>query len=166
MRDEQLADARDTRRVEVLKRLVEKQQRRSMEQCPGKAHALAHAGGEQPERPLRRHLELLEQLAAAFAADAPQAGEEPQVLGGGELVVEREIGRDVADMPAAIFGVERTALLLVVDPPGARAQQTGKAPQQRALAAAVGADDGQDLSALNARRHAAQDLKAAEVAAH
>src|SRR5436190_2510754 len=96
MGNEQLTHAPAAGPVEVLKRLVEEQQGRAVQQRPGEAHPLTHARGEQSERSLARHFEQREQLVAALVGDATQTGEEAQVLDGGELVVEREVRRHVA----------------------------------------------------------------------
>ena len=84
-------------RVEAGGRLVEEDQRRPGDQARGQVEPAAHAAGEVLDRLVRRLLEveLLEQpvrrTTRLGAADALQAGEEDEVLGGGEQLVDRGV---------------------------------------------------------------------------
>ena len=87
-----------------------------------------------------------------------------EVLADGQLGIERERLRHVADAPARIdvAGVERLA-----EQQGlafARRQQSGEHLHRRGLAAAVGADKAEDLAAFDGEAHPIDGDKVAEAA--
>ncbi len=93
-------------RIQSGGRLVEEDQRRPRDQARGEVQAAAHAARELRER-LRRGLlepELLEQVARRRAslggAQPLQAAEQPQVLGRGEVLVDRRVLAGDADQLA------------------------------------------------------------------
>src|SRR6185295_12253215 len=151
--------------VEVLKRLVQQQEPRRVEQGPGPAQPLPHAGRQGACHAVERQPQPLEDGVAPLRARPPQPGEEVQVLLDRQLLIEGEVRRHQAHPAAALGHVEPTAVLLILDRPRVRSEETAEAAEQGALAGAVGAGDQQHPSRLDGAGDAVEHRQPAEAAA-
>ena len=142
-------------RIGAAGRLVEKQDFRLVQQCGGHRQPLLVAAGQLAAGSAcdAAELELLQRPGDAFAlAAAAQpigAGEEVQVLDHGELAIERELLRHVADaLPGRGAGV---AQIDAGDAQRAAAgrQQTAEHAERGRLAGPVGPEQAEDLAAVD-----------------
>ena len=139
-------------RVQARGRLVQKDQRRPGDQARGEVQAPAHAAGELRDRLVRRllQIELRQQpLGGGAGVGRPQAlqpAEHPQVLGGGQVLVNRRVLAGDADQ---LTDAVRFAGHVHAEYPGlpvVDGQQGGEHPQGRRLPRAIGAEDAEDLA--------------------
>ncbi len=139
--------------------LVEQQQRWCVKHRRGELHAPAPAAGkaleprceDRGEAPARRR-----RFDVPFRIEQPMdIGPKPQVLGDGQLGVERKPLRHIAD-PRAARGA-RVPDVVADDGAAAkvRPEQSGEHPQRRRLAAAIGTDQTDDRARHQAQRHIA-----------
>src|SRR5213078_404381 len=160
--EDEVADLLATERIEAAHRLVEHDQLGVVHQGLGQPGALQHALAELLEALAARaaQADLLDQLVGAPLAGPGRHAEQPAgeiaQLADGEVVVE--VGRlgekaDLAPRPAA---AERLAEQLRAA--GGGADEAHQRADRGGLAGAVGADEAEDVAALDAERDAAQRL--------
>ncbi len=138
--EDELPEALALARVEPGRGLVEQQHGRLGEQADRDVDPLLVAAGQRPdlvvaavgEGGLGEH--LLELLAELLTLDPLEPGEQPQVLGDGQLPVERRLLGDEADL-AGELDLARVGL-----------QRAGDDREQRRLAGSVRADDREALT--------------------
>ncbi len=141
-------------RVQGAQRLVQQQQARLVDQRPGQGHTLALASG-QARRPLAgtvRQAHLGEHLAATLLRARGQAqGDVVQHAPPWQQArfLEHDAGVAVQSIDGPAVDLQRS---------GAGALQAGDEPQQRALAAAAAADDGDELAGLDRELRLAQHV--------
>lgn len=135
-----------------------------MQQAAGDLQPPAHAAGERHHRLVGavgevHHVEHLAHPARDRGGlDAVQLGVQAQVLRGGEVAVERRVLEDETDVAA--HGVAPRGHVEAADVGGAggRGDQRAEHVDGRALAGAVGAEEAEDLAAVDRERHAPDGL--------
>ena len=142
-------------RVEARGRLVEEDQGWPGDQAGGQVEAPPHAAGERRDRLAGGlgQVELLQQarrgLAGGRLGDALEPREEHEVLGGGEVLVDRRVLPGHAEqLPDDV----RLTADVVAEDLAATAvdrQQRGEHLQHGGLAGTVGAEDAEDLAAVD-----------------
>jgi len=137
--------------VDALVGLIEQQQARPAKQGEGKAEFLPGTAGKVTHQGagLERDPERGEQLAAFGRCLSAAAGEQREVLGGGEQVEQRRLLRAVPGAGATVDG------------PGVRGLQPGADPQQGGLAGPVLAGDCHDLPRVSLQADVAENGPAA-----
>ncbi len=103
-----------SRGIQVLKRLVEQQHAWLVEQGPRPTQPLPHARRERSREPIGRQCNESENVRGTRLGQRSQAREELEILDHRELVIEREVGGDVADAQAALPRLERSVACLVM----------------------------------------------------
>ena len=156
---ELVPDSASQERVDARRRLVEEQQRRIVHERAGELEPALHAA-RQPARATAAdvpQVDQLEDLAGPPPARAPehpeQRGDEVDVLADGQVRVQGERLRHVADPLAGLAAEAARAPRPGPDLAARRAQGAGHHPDGRRLARAGRADDPED----GARRHGQRD---------
>ena len=102
-------------------------------------------------------------VARLGARHALEAGEEPEVLGRGEVLVDRgELPGD-AEQPSYGVGLGGDVVAEDLGPAAVDVQQGGEHPEHRGLAGAVGAEDAEDLAAVHLEVDAVHGALVAEL---
>ena len=156
-------------RVQAGGRLVEEDQRRPRDQARREVQPAPHAARELRQRPVGGLLEpeLLEQAAARSREPRPsaalQASEQPQVLAGREVLVDRRVLAGDADQLADTMRLAGD--VDAEDPRLARVdrQQRREHPQHRGLAGAVRSEDAEDLALAHLEVDAVDGAQVAEL---
>ena len=154
--------------VDAGGRLVEDEELRRVDEGADEGELLLHAAGEPVGEAVaeRRHAHHLEQRVPArgIAAHVVDLGEEGHVLVHGEVAVERELLREVADArgePAPLAGgVEAAGERLA----GVRLQEAQDHAQRRRLARPVRPDEAEHLAAAHVEAHLGGGADAPEAA--
>ena len=140
-------------RVETRRWLVQEQHSRPVQDCLSDSDPLAHALGERPDAPVR---ELTTVEEAQRLVDRPrhvldlgELGEEAQVLGGRQAVVEPHVLGHVADV-----ALDVQALFDDIESTNSRRPRGGRNQRRqdvnrRRLSRAVVAEKAEDLSLLH-----------------
>ena len=156
--------------VEVGQRLVEQQHAWLDHQRAGDGHALLLAAGQLRGIACLEARELDERQHAAHALAALRARHPPHVEAERHVVEDRQMREErvaLEDHPEAAAlgwqGVE--ALVVEPDLAGARRQQPGEQVEGGGLAAARGAEEGDELAAAHLEREVVEDVLRAEVLA-
>ena len=167
--EEQRRDALGRLAIEVAGRLVAEHQRRLAHQRPRDRHALLLAAGQLRRlmiEPLRQ-ADAIEQRARAIDVVLRRAGDDrrrQRVLEDRALRQQAVILEDEADAPIAErgqrLGVERVRVGVAErDGAAGRPIEAAADVEQRALAAARGADDRRRVAGLQRQRDVAQDVE-------
>ena len=141
--------------VEAERGVVQDDELRLLEQDVGQAEALAHAARVLHDGLVGGVLELdhVEQLGDARvgvgARDAVELGGEAEVLCAGQVAVEADGLREVADPPLDGERVTRGVVAADADGPGARLGEAQHHEDAGALARAVGAEESEDLALVD-----------------
>ena len=140
-------------RVEAGGRLVEEDQRWPGDQAGGQVEPAAHAAGERRDR-LGRGLgevELLEQRrggrARRPAVDVLETGEEQEVLGRGQVLVDGGVLPGHAEQLADDVGLPAYVVTEDLGAAAVDGEQRGEHLEHGGLAGAVGTEDAEDLAA-------------------
>ena len=155
-------------RVKPRRRLVEEDQRRPRDQAGRQVQAPAHAPRELRDRLVGRvaQVELLEQPGGSGAsvrrAHALQASEQPQVLGRGQVIVDRCVLPGHPEQLADAMGLARDVHAEHLGVPRVDRQQRGEHPQHRRLSGPVRAEDAEDLALANLEVDPVDGAKPAE----
>jgi len=142
-----------------------------MDQRADQAEFLFHAAGKLPGQALLEAAETagLDQFTAVcnalFAWYAEQLGIETDVLRNGQVVVQPEALRHVAQMQLGGFRVDSHVQAIDHDLPGIRTQHPGEHAHGGGFSGAIGTDQAQNLARLNAEIHSANGVHGAEALA-
>ena len=155
-------------RVDAAGRFVEEQDFRLVQQASGHCQALLVAAGEQAADRHRFQPEFLDSavnaLAQHLSAQPVGATEELQVLAHGQVAVQREFLRHVADAPTRLRArraqVESSDLQMAAG----GWQQPAQHAECRGLARAIGAEQTEYLAAAHLERCAGNGGEVAELA--
>ena len=146
--------------VDCAEGLVEQQQRRPVEQAAGDGHPLRHAARQRLGQRVGhlRQTDLFQQREHVRIAGARRIGVEADVLRHGEPGQQPRLLEDDADVAAhAVLRLalqRHRAVVLAVE--------AGHDAQQRALTAAAGADQADDLAGFQRERKVVQHAPLAE----
>src|SRR3989454_845453 len=165
-----LGQVRDDLGREAEERLVDHEQPRPRHEAARDGDHLLLTAGERVRRLTRARGDDREELGDALvfrlagAARRRVIAAEPDVLAHAEVREEAPPLEHVGDATAddAVSGQTRDGLALEGDGAGARAQQARDAVHQRGLAAAVGAEEGDHLAALDGQARPPERLVVAE----
>jgi hypothetical protein len=157
-----LPDRAPEERVDARSRLVEKQNRRVVDERTGEFQASLHTAGEiaGPTVPHRPEVEKLENLANPAASlreeEAEQAGHEVDILGSGQLGIEQEALGHVSDLLTR--RTPKSPGLLAQDPHLARrrSQDARQEANRSRLAGAARTDQSEDRSGGHVQTHAVE----------
>ena len=161
-----VADLAPAHRIDAVGRLVEEDHVRLVHQRLGDAEPLFHALGVGADFVVHPPLEAdhLQDFGDALAADAAghveQGAVEVEEAGGGVVVGEAVVLRQVADAPTRRGGAGR-----LVEQQGAALRLLGDAQKdldERRFAGAVLAEQAEDLAALDGERDSGEGLDGAE----
>ena len=156
-------------RVEPGGRLVEEQHRGTVDERGSEVEPPPHSSREGAHHAVGRvvEVEAFEQLGATrldlVAVEVGEAPDHGEVLGGGEVLVDRGVLAGEADRGADALG-----LVGHVDPehacrPRVGPEQRGEHPHRRGLARAVGTEHPEDVTGLHLERHAVERVHVTEV---
>ncbi len=155
-------------RIHAAGRLIEQQQLRPVQQRAGKRKPLLPAAGERAGElaPVRLQREAFDDafdvIGRGFLRHRKGAHDKAQVLLDGQIVIQAEMLRHVADQrpQAALLASQIEAEALT----GAmiRRQQAAEHAHRRCLAAAVGAEKGEEFAAADAEAQTAYRRPAGE----
>ena len=128
-----------------------------MDQGAGKAQLLLHAARESTSqaRPERREAgkrhQVLETAPALRTGQPLKIGVKRKIFGNGQVFIEPEPLRHVADARLHPLGLDRGIEAEDGDVAGIRIEETGEKTHQGRLAGAVGSNETGDLPRLNGR---------------
>jgi hypothetical protein len=132
-------------RVEVGQRLVQKEQLGSLGQGQGQGDLGALAAGQGADPAVQRHGDPLQPAAGQSLVEAGvELGAKGQVLGGGEVAVQRGVlghEADLGEQPGVAGSLAEDT-----DAAGGGGQQAHGQVEQGGLAGAIGADQGGDAT--------------------
>ena len=105
---------------------------------------------------------VVETGAHAGLVAAPEVGAEQQVVGHRHVAEQLALfGHEAETRLDAVFHIDLRLIGAGVDDAAGRRQQSHHRAEQRRLAGAVGADDGDDLTGIDGERDAAHGLRLA-----
>ena len=156
------------RRVERIQRLVEQPQRRLRQHHAGKRGTAALAGGQRAHRPVHQGMEIegdqRQVQAVVGGGSAAQSLGAQKVLAHGEVALQAVEMAEPRQLAAPGLGIVLHIGALPEDRAGLRPHQQRQRAQQRGLAAAVAAGQGQKLAGAQGEGQAVEDRPAAAAA--
>ena len=159
-RQHQLDEIAAALRVEPDRRLVHQQQARLVQQRARKLDPAAVAAGELRGLVVGALGEaepcqlLLDARLGDRARNAVQAGMEQKIGGDGELEVERRLLEDDAEPRQRRHRIARHVVAHHLDAAGIGGEQAGEQLEQRRLAGAIGAEQGDELAGMGGQADA------------
>jgi hypothetical protein len=146
--------------IEPGRRLIEEEQRRAREQCPGNGNLLLHATAHLLDGPIdavTSDVQALEDVVDAPSGrpdiQAVDAGGERQVLHRAELLEEGSVDADSIDQALDRELIAHDVMPEDLYPSGVEGQEAGDEANERRLARTIGAQHTVDVPARQSDRH-------------
>src|ERR1051325_4760972 len=156
-------------RVDARGRLVEEDDARAVHERGGEREALLPSAGERAGEAVAVRADVrevdrpLDALAALGAFQPVDGAEELEVLEHGEVAVERERLRDVADVAAHLLAFLFDVEAVDAGVAGGGDEEAAEDADERRLAGAVRAEEAEDLAARDLQRDVVEGADGAEV---